>query len=169
MARHGLNPRFNASPDVLTFEDFAQQGHIDRLPTFKNARHVQRWINTLRDYAFPKVGRMPVDTIGQPEILMCLSLIWTEEHETARRLAQRIKTVLDVARAGGVRDGEKPVTAIRDGQVLPKVRAKVVHHGAMPWRGVRAFFARLQNALAAKALRVTCLTGARTGEVLGMR
>lgn len=165
MARHGLNPRFNASPVVLTFEDFAQQGHIDRLPTFKNGRHVQRWINTLRDYAFPKVGRMPVDTIGQREILMCLSLIWTEEHETARRLAQRIKTVLDVARARGFRDGEKPVTAIRDGHGLPKV----VHHGAMPWRDVRAFFARLQNALAAKALRVTCLTGARTGEVLGMR
>ena len=32
---------------------------------------------------------------------MCLSPIWTDKHETARRLAQRIKTVLDVARAKG--------------------------------------------------------------------
>ncbi len=39
---------------------------------------------------------MPVDRIGQPEVLMCLSPIWTAKHETARRLAQRLKAVLDV-------------------------------------------------------------------------
>lgn len=99
MAKSGLNPRFNASREVPTFQEIAGQVHIDRLPTFKNVKHGQQWINTLRDYAFPKVGRMPVDSIGQPEILMCLSPIWTQKHETARRLAQRIKTVLDVARA----------------------------------------------------------------------
>lgn len=171
MARQGLNPRFNVSREMPTFEEFAQQVHIDRMPTWKNAKHGQQWINTLRDYAFPKIGRMPVDAIGQPEVLMCLSPIWTDKHETARRLAQRIKTVLDVARARGFREGENPVTAIRDGQVLPKVRIKVAHHGAMPWRDVPAFYARLRSrpAMAAKALMFTMLTGARTGEVLGMR
>jgi len=69
------------------------------MPTWKNAKHGQQWINTLRDYAFPKIGRMPLDSIGQPEVMMCLSPIWTGKHETARRLAQRIKTVLDVANA----------------------------------------------------------------------
>ncbi|MGB3244433.1 MAG: hypothetical protein WBB25_07860, partial [Sulfitobacter sp.] len=29
--------------------------------------------------------------------MMCLAPIWTEKHETAKRLAKRIKTVLDVA------------------------------------------------------------------------
>lgn len=171
MARQGLNPRSNDSRNVPMFEEFAQQVHIDRMPTWKNAKHGQQWINTLRDYAFPKIGRMPVDAIGQPEVLMCLSPIWTDKHETARRLAQRIKTVLDVARARGFREGENPVTAIRDGQVLPKVRTKVAHHGAMPWRDVPAFYALLRNrpAMAAQALMFTMLTGARTGEVLGMR
>ncbi|WP_344842462.1 site-specific integrase, partial [Celeribacter arenosi] len=126
---------------------------------------------TLRDYAFPKIGRMPVDSIGQPEVLMCLAPIWTSKHETARRLAQRIKTVLDVARSRGFRDGENPVTAIRDGGVLPKVAKKPRHHTAMVWRDVPEFYARLgaQSGMAAKALMFTCLTGARTGEVLGMR
>jgi integrase len=102
---------------------------------------------------------------------MCLSPIWTDKHETARRIAQRIKTVLDVARSKGFREGENPVTAIRDGGVLPKVKAKPKHHKAMDWRAVPSFFADLRGreAMAAKALMFTCLTGSRTSEVLGMR
>lgn len=171
MAKAGLNPRFNASREIPTFEEIAGQVHLDRLPTWKNDKHGAQWINTLRDYAFPKIGRMPVDGIGQPEVLACLSPIWTEKHETARRLAQRIKVVLDVARSKGFRTGENPVTAIQEGGVLPKVKAKVQHHKAMPWQDVPAFYNDLKtrDAMAAKALMFTCLTGSRTGEVLGMR
>ena len=171
MAKQGLNPRFNAQKEVPTFEEFAGQVHIDRMPTWKNEKHRQQWINTLRDYAFPKIGRMPLDAIGQPEVMMCLAPIWTEKHETARRLSQRIKTVLDVARSKGFRSGENPVTAIKDAQVLPKVKAKPKHHKAMHWKYVPAFYADLKtrNAMAAKALMFTCLTGSRTSEVLGLR
>ena len=171
MAKQGLNPRFNAQQEIPNFEEIAQQVHIDRMPTWKNAKHGQQWINTLRDYAFPKIGRMPIDSIGQPEVLMCLSPIWTEKHETAKRLAQRIKIVLDVAKSKGFREGENPVTSIKDAQVLPKVKAKAKHHAAMKWQDVPSFFDDLRNreAMAAKALMFTCLTGSRTGEVLGMR
>ena len=67
MAKSGLNPRFNANREVPTFEELSRQVHIDRLPTWKNAKHGRQWVNTLRDYAFPKIGRMPVDSIDQPE------------------------------------------------------------------------------------------------------
>lgn len=171
MAKSGLNPRFNAKYDVPTFEELARQVHIDRLPTWKNTKHGQQWLNTLRDYAFPNIGRMPVDSIGQPEVLMCLSPIWTTKHETARRLMQRIKTVLDVARSSGFLEGENPVAAVKEAQVLPKVKAKAVHHEAMPWRDVPAFFAELEgrSAMAAKALQFTILSACRTSEVLGMK
>ncbi len=171
MAKQGLNPRFNAQREIPTFEEIAQLVHIERMPTWKNAKHGQQWINTLRDYAFPKIGRMPVDSIGQPEALMCLSPIWTEKHETAKRLAQRIKTVLDVAKSKGFREGENPITSIKDAGVLPKVTKKPKHHAAMHWQDVPAFYADLQKrkAMASKALMFTCLTGSRTGEVLGMR
>jgi len=171
MAKQGLNPRFNAKQETPTFEEVAQQVHIERLPTWKNAKHGQQWINTLRDYAFPKIGRMPVDSIGQPEALMCLSPIWTEKHETARRLAQRIKTVLDVAKSKGFRSGENPITEIKDAKVLPKVMAKPKHHKAMKWQDIPAFYAELKtrDAMAARALMFTCLTGSRTAEVLGIR
>lgn len=171
MAKQGLNPRFNAQREIPTFEEFAQQVHIERMPTWKNAKHGQQWINTLRDYAFPKIGRMPIDAIDQPEVMMCLAPIWTEKHETAKRLAQRIKTVLDVAKSKGFRSGENPVTGIKDAQALPKVKAKVKHHKAMDWKAVPAFYAdlRTRKAMAAKALMFTCLTGSRTSEVLGLR
>ena len=171
MAKQGLNPRFSARQEVPTFEEVAQQVHIDRMPTWKNAKHGQQWINTLRDYAFPKIGRMPIDSINQPEVMMCLAPIWTEKHETAKRLAQRIKVVLDVARSKGFRTGENPVTLVKEAQVLPKVKVKVKHHKAMAWQDVPAFYADLmsRNAMAANALRFTCLTGSRTTEVLKMR
>ncbi|MEM7472250.1 MAG: tyrosine-type recombinase/integrase [Pseudomonadota bacterium] len=171
MAKQGLNPRFNATREIPTFEEVAQQVHIDRMPTWKNAKHGQQWINTLRDYAFLKIGRMPIDSIGQPEVLMCISPIWIDKHETARRLAQRIKIVLDVAKSKGFRDGENPITAIKDAQVLPRVTKKPKHHKAMHWKEVPAIYANLKtrNAMAAKALMFTCLTGSRTGEVLGLQ
>jgi len=171
MAKAGLNPRFNARREIPSFEEIAGQVHIDRMPTWKNAKHGAQWINTLRDHAFPKIGRMPVDSIGQPEVLMCLAPIWTDKHETARRLSQRIKTVLDVAKSKGFRSGENPVTAIQDAQVLPKVKAKPKHHSAVAWQAVPAFYfdLRTRDAMAAKALMFTCLTGSRTGEVLGMQ
>lgn len=122
VAKQGLNPRFNGQQDIPTFEEIAQQVHFDRIPTWKNPKHGQQWINTLCDYAFPKTGRMPVDSIDQPEVLMCLSPIWTDKHETARRLAQRIKIVLDVAKSKGFRSGENPVTAIKGAKVLPKLK-----------------------------------------------
>ena len=102
---------------------------------------------------------------------MCLSPIWTDKHETARRLPQRIKIVLDVAKSKGLRSGENPVTAIQAAQVLPKVKAKTKHHSAMAWKDVLAFYAdlRTRDAMAAKALMFTCLTGSRTSEVLGMQ
>lgn len=171
MARQGLNPRYNARQDIPTFEEIAQQVHIERLPTWKNAKHGQQWINTLCDYAFPKIGRMPVDSVGQPEVLMCLSPIWPEKHETARRLSQRIKTVLDVAKSKGFRSGENPVTAVKDAKVLPRVNVKVKHHKAMAWQDMPVFWQNLagRTAMSARALMFTCLTGGRTSEILGAR
>ena len=169
LAKQGLHPRFHGKKEIPTFEEVAQLVHIERLPTWKNPKHGQQWINTLRDYAFPKIGRMPVNTIGQPEVLAVLSSIWTLKHETAKRVAQRIKVVLDVAKSRGFREGENPITAIQDAGVLPKVRAKPKHHAAMDYRLVPSFFADLgqRKSMAAKALMFTCLTGSRTNEALG--
>ena len=75
-----------------------------------------------------------------------------------------------MAKSKGFRSGENPVTAVRDARVLPTIKVKPHHHGAMPWRDVPAFFAELEgrSAVAAKALQFTILTACRTSEVLDM-
>ncbi|MCL4065202.1 integrase arm-type DNA-binding domain-containing protein [Pseudomonas sp. GX19020] len=168
LARQGLNPKLHREQEILCFEDIARQVHLERMPTLKNPKHGQQWIDTLEDYAFPKIGRIPVCDIGQREVMQILSPIWTIKHETARRVAQRIKTVLDVAQAHGYREGENPVSLVQSARVLPRLKDKVKHHDAMDWREVPAFYAKLtkQNGMAAKALMFTCLTGCRTSEVL---
>ena len=73
------------------------------------------------------------------------------KHETAKRLAQRIKAVLDVAKSMGLREGENPITAIKDARVLPNVSAQPKHHAAMPWNEIPAFFEQ-NTSVALKAL-----------------
>jgi len=171
IAKQGGDPLLDAKKEIPTFAEMAKQVHMERLPTWRNPKHGDQWINTLRDYTFAKIGRLPVSDIGRPEVLSCLSPIWTEKHETAKRVSQRIKSVLDVAKSKGFRTGENPVTEIKDARVLRKVNVVVKHHKAMDWQDVPDFYANLQNrsAMAAKALMFTCLTGSRTGEVLGMQ
>ncbi|MFN0114180.1 MAG: tyrosine-type recombinase/integrase, partial [Paracoccaceae bacterium] len=171
LAKSGLNPRYHGKREVPCFEEIARQVHAERLPTWRNAKHGAQWLSTLAEYAFPRFGRLPVSEIGQPEVLACLAPIWTAKPETARRVAQRIGSILDVARSKGFRTGENPVVAIRAAHVLPKVKAKPKHHAAMDWREVPAFYAALAErpGVAARALMFTCLTGSRTGEVLGAR
>ena len=171
MAKQGVNPRYNTAMKIPAFDELARQVHIERSPTWKHPKHGQQWINSLTEYAFPKIGRLPVSDIGQPEVLAVLSPIWTIKHETARRVAQRVKSVLDVAKSKGFRDGENPVLAVQSADVLPKVSKKVEHHKAMRWQDVPAFYRDLKgrSAMAAKALMLTCLTGSRTSEVLKAR
>jgi len=159
MAKKGINPRLSVKTDIPTFAELAQQVHIERLPTWKNAKHGQQWINTLKTHAFEQIGQLPIDKVNQPEVLKCLSPIWTEKHETAKRVAQRIKVVLDVAKSKGFRSGENPVTEIKDAMVLPQVKRKPKHHAAMKWQDVPSFYAELsgRNAMAAKAQMFTCL------------
>ena len=88
----------------------------------------------------------------------------------------RIKVAFHVANLESVSDRfGNPQTSTRHGKPgaihLSKVKVRPKHHGAMGWQDVPAFDADLTtpNAMAAKALMFTCLSGSRTGEVLGMQ
>ena len=169
VARNGGDPLAINRKAVPSFKALAIEVHAQRLPTWKNPKHAQQWINTLRDYAFPHIGDMEVDRIGSPEVLAVLTPIWTAKPETAKRVSQRLKAVLDVAKARGFMAGENPVVTIRDAGVLPTVAKSKKHHAAMRWQDIPAFYEQLRtrDAMAAHALRFLILTGARTGEVLG--
>jgi integrase len=156
---------------VPTFAEAATQVHAAHGTTFRNAKHRAQWLASLKADVFPVFGNHQVDAIESADVLRALSPIWTLKPETARRLKQRIKVVLDWAKASGYRAGDNPVDGIT--KVLPKPRAVTAHHAALPYANVPAFIEMLREADAAEGTRLgfelLILTATRTSEVLGAR
>lgn len=172
VARAGGDPlaeKRRAKEAALTFADAAERVHHEHKASWKNAKHGQQWINTLRQYANPLIGDLPVGGIDTPDIMKVLSPIWLAKPETARRVRQRLGTVFDWAKASGYRNGDNPIDGVSKG--LPKHTDKDVHHAALPYAEVPAFVLRLRTEgdtdIARLAFEFLILTAARTGEVLG--
>jgi len=108
-----------------------------------------------------------VHEITGPMIRNVLSDIWLAKPETARRVRQRIGTVLDWAYASGYRETEAPMRAITKG--LPRQPKKEGHFAAMAYAKVPAFMVRLaeRESFSRLALRFAILTAVRSGEVRG--
>lgn len=152
---------------TMTFERAAREVHETLAPGWKNPKHADQWINTLAAYAFPRIGDMPVGSIGVAEVLEVLKPIWQDKAETARRVRQRMDQVMRWAEAHGHAEKNPVAAAV---ELLPRQRAKVEHHAAMPYAEVPAFMAELGAAAPAAgtlALRFTILTAVRSGEVRG--
>jgi integrase len=153
--------------NVPTFREAAKLVHAGRKKAWSNGKHVNQWINTLEDHAFPMVGDLPVDKVGTPEVLKVLEPIWLEKPETARRVRQRFRTVLDWARAAGHRTGDNPVDLI--GDALPRQSREGEHFEALPYSEVKAFVRKLREGFAEPVTKLAfeflILTAARTIEV----
>lgn len=139
--------------------------------SWRNTKHARQWVSTLKTYARPVIGNMPVDEIDTHNIVSILNPIWTSKTETAKRVQGRIENVLDYAAAHKYRDESNPA---RWRGHLDKLLAKpsrvkkVSHHPAMPYDEVAAFMAELQGytSISSKALQFLILTATRTSEVL---
>lgn len=152
-----------------TFEEVAREDHQSLAASFRNPKHAAQWVTTLETYAFPTMGKMPVDKIEPKEILAALSPIWIKKPETARRVKQRMKTVFDYAKAKGWRSSGNPVEGIS--MVLPKHNSKTKEHfSALPYGEVPDFVQALRISKGYVSVKLAfeylILTAARTSEVL---
>lgn len=171
LAREGGNPleaRRRDNVIVPTFADAARSALAQHRGAWRNEKHASQWINTLTTYVFPMVGEMRVDEVDTSDVLKVLSPIWLAKPETARRVRQRISTVLDWAKAAGFRTGDNPVEGVAKG--LPRQNEKKSHFDAIPYGNVPAFIQRLQAVVtsdfARLAFELLILTATRTNEVL---
>lgn len=172
LAKEGHNPSAEArrqKASQTTFEDAARTFYEERKGSWKSAKHGQQWINTLEAYAFPALGKLSVDRIDADDIAQVLLPIWQSKAETARRVRQRIGSVLDYSKAKGWRQTEAPMRAVNT--LLRGIRQpKAKSFAAMPYKDVPAFMARLGQGsatLGRLALQFLILTAARSGEVRG--
>jgi integrase len=161
-----------AQARVLTFAEAAEAYHRQHEPKWTNAKHAAQFMVSLRDYAFPHIGRLAVGEITTPDVLRAIEPIWMQKTETASRVRGRIEAVLDWTTVRGHRQGDNPARWKGHlDQVLPNRGdvAKVEHHPAMPYADVPGFVGALAErpGIAAPALRFLILTAARTREVVG--
>lgn len=152
---------------IPTFSDAAKLVHEEHKVAWKNGKHQAQWIKTLETCAFPTLGDKLVSEIKGPAIRDTLSPIWLTNPETARRVRQRIGSVLDWACAKGFRDTEAPMRSVLRG--LPRHPKKQGHLAAMPHQDLPAFinWLRGRSSIGRLALEFLILNASRSGEVRG--
>jgi integrase len=155
----------------LTFKDAAAAYMAAHRVAWKNDKHAAQWSATLKNYAYPIIGDLPLQLIDTTLVMKVIEPIWSEKPETANRLRGRIETVLDWATVRGYRQGENPARWRGHLDKLLPARSKVRktrHHSALPYAELPDFMIKLraQDGIAAQALEFTILTAARTGETI---
>jgi integrase len=168
--RDGLDPvaEKKARQTTPTFKEAAERVHEERKAGFRNPKHSAQWITTLREYANPHFGNLPVDQVTGPMIVQALKKIWTGKPETARRTLQRIGTVIAWSAAHGYREHEAPMQSIRMG--LPPQPKGKKNHAATPYQDAPAFMRALcaaEDTTGRDVLRLIVLTAARSSEARG--
>ena len=160
-----------SAAQAMTFKQCTEAYISAQEAGWRNPKHTSQWRNTLRTYAYPVVGDLPVDSVDTALVLKILEPIWAVKTETATRLRGRIESILDWATVRQYRSGANPARWKGHLKHLlpPESRvAAVQHHPALPFVDIGRFLASLreQSGTAARALEFAILTATRTSETL---
>lgn len=172
LAKAGINPaeqsrsaRETEAPK--TFREVAEERHRDLKGGWKNGKHKEEWLSSLRRLAFPTIGHLPVDAIDTAAIEKVLMPIWLTKPETARRVKQRIGSVLDHAHHKGWRTTEAPMRAVNSAMKAIR-QPKKGNFAAMAYKDLPAVMTKLREGElsgGSLALQFLILNASRTGEI----
>jgi integrase len=156
--------------DPVTFETAAKQYIAGHERSWKSRDHSRQWRNSLDRYVLPLIGDRPIDGIDTHDVLSVVEPLWLDKTETATRVLDRMRLVLDWAAARKLRTGDNP--ARWKGHLeaaLPKRSRvqRIVNHAALPYQEMAVFMRALrqQKEQGARAAEFLILTTSRTGEV----
>ena len=163
-----------AAAKMMTFDQCAEAYIQAHRAGWKNAKHGDQWTNTLKTYASPVFGHLPVAEIDTGLVVKCLAPIWETTTETASRLRGRIESVLGWATTSGYRTGENPARwkdHLDNLLATISKASRTKHHPSLPWERVGSFMLalRAREGVSARALEFAILTACRSGEVRGAR
>jgi integrase len=161
-------------PETITFEAAARRYILAKQPEWKGGKSAAQWSASLSTYAFPTLGRLPVQMVDVGAVMRALDPIWLTRTETASRVRQRIESVLDWATARGYRQGENPARwrgHLENLLPRPSKIRSTEHHAALPADEIPAFLEALRRrqAVSARAIEFLLLTATRTGEVINAK
>lgn len=157
---------------VPTFDQVAAFYITAHRPSWRSPIHAKQWETTLKTYASPVIGKLPINRIDTDAVMRVLEPIWHTKTDTAKRVRGRIEAILNYATVRKFRHGDNPARwtgYLSELLARPSRLAPVEHHAALDYRQVGAFMAELRerDGIGALALEFVVLTAARTGEVLG--
>jgi integrase len=173
MYRNGFDPlkeRRAARQVILatpTFREAAISAHGEHQGGWRNVKHRADWLSSLERFAFPGIGDLRIDEVTAPKIRDLLLPIWLERPETARRVRQRIKLVIDWAT---MKEYRLALDMSAISRALPRQPKSESHFAAMPYEDVPAFMASLRQSnetISRLALQFLIMTAARSGEIRG--
>jgi integrase len=168
-ARHALS-----AAKALTFAEVSENYITAHRAGWRNPQHAAQWSNSIATYVNPICGSLLVSAIDTAIALRVLEPIWTTKTVTAGRVRGRAESILDFAKARGLREGENPFRWRGHlDKLLPPISKikRVEHHAALPYSALGGFMGELRDRVevAARALEFLVLTAARTNETLGAR
>lgn len=167
LAKTGRDPIAERDKDrtkVPTFEEATVATHA-ALKGGWESRNAAAFLATLKEHAYPALGSMRVDAVDASHIRDMLEPIWLTTPVMARKVRQRVSTVLNFAKSKGWRVHEAPGKSVTVG--LPNQPAGG-NFRAMPYAEVPAFFADITgqaDTMGRLALQLAILAPARPGEV----
>jgi len=154
-----------AKSTAPTFAEAARRCHNAIKFGWSNQHHSDSWLASLDTHIFPSLGSTPVDEITSVMVRDAFVPIWLSIPETARRILQRVRTVLDFSYIEGWRSNEASLRSVTKG--LPRQPVVDNHYVAMPYEAVPALFTLLEGlpvAPSRDALMFTILNAVRSGE-----
>ena len=169
LARAGGDPlALKRRPDVPTFAEAAVTVIEIHRPSWKNgSKSAAQWEASLRDYVVPRLGGLRVSDVTTADVMAVLLPIWSQKHETARRVRQRIGAIMKWAIAQGYRGDNPAGEAI--GAALPKSGVAHRHQRALPHSEVGSAITKVRGSgshtATVLAFEFLVLTAARSGEV----
>ena len=99
LAREGGDPlaEKRRTQGIPTFAEAAARVLEQKRAGWRNPRHPREWMSCMRRFAFPRIGKIPVSEVTSADVLEILSPIWHRKAQTARRVRQRLRAVLEWA------------------------------------------------------------------------
>jgi integrase len=156
--------------DGVTFDQCSAAYIEAHRSSWRNAKHAAQWEATLKTYASPMIGSLPVAAVDTAQVVRVLRPIWGTKTETASRLRGRIESVIGWATTSGYRAGDNPARwrgHLENLLAAPTKIAKVKHHSSLPWQEIGSLMSDLgdREGISARALEFLILTASRSGEV----
>lgn len=168
LLKAGRNPAIEARKEIVIIPDFkkATNAAHEALKGQWAKKTADAFLSSLETHAYPVLGKRAVNDIDARLIAKALKPIWLVKPMIARKVRQRIGTVINYSHAETWRDTPMPDEAVNI--LLPR-QEDGEHLASMPYKKVPAYFAELdeRESVGRLALAFAILTAARSGEVRG--